>query len=98
MNDDGYENTDNAGVVAPPPLIYAGALAAGLLANALLPVAFLPRRSSRILGWPLIVGGLLLGLPGFRALRGAGTDPSPYEPTTALVVRGLTASPATRST
>lgn len=88
MSDNGYEAPENAGVVAPPPLIYAGALAAGLLANVLFPVAFLPRFLSRALGWPLIGGGLLLGLYGFRTLRGSGTNVDPYEPTTALVDEG----------
>jgi protein-S-isoprenylcysteine O-methyltransferase Ste14 len=88
MNDDGHEVPDNAGVVAPPPLIYASALAAGLLMNALFPVTFLPRLVSRMLGLPLIGGGLLVGLYGFSTLRGADTDPNPYEPTTALVVEG----------
>jgi hypothetical protein len=30
---EGRDNADNPGVIAPPPFIYAGALAAGLLAN-----------------------------------------------------------------
>jgi protein-S-isoprenylcysteine O-methyltransferase Ste14 len=88
VNDDGHEVPDNAGVISPPPLIYAGALIVGLLVNALFPVAFLPRLLSRMLGWPLVVGGLLVGVPGLITLRGAGTTPSPYELTTALVVEG----------
>jgi protein-S-isoprenylcysteine O-methyltransferase Ste14 len=88
MNDDGHEVPDSAGVVAPPPLIYAGALIAGLMMNALFPVAFLPRLLSRMLGWPLVVSGLLLGIFGFRTLRGAGTNVDPSEPTTAIVVEG----------
>lgn len=88
MGDDGREVPENAGVVAPPPLIYGSALLFGLLMNALFPVTFLPRLVSRILGLPLICGGLLLGLYGFRTLRGAGTNVNPSQPTTALVVEG----------
>ena len=47
MNDNPNEAPDTAGVVAPPPLIYAGALTAGLLAKALFPVRFLPRTVAR---------------------------------------------------
>ena len=88
MSDDAHEAAGTAGVIAPPPLIYAGALAAGLLAKALFPVPFLPRAVARALGWPLTGGGLLLILLGRRALRDAKTNVNPYEPTTALVTGG----------
>ena len=88
MSDDTHEAANIPEVIAPPPLIYAGALAIGLLAKALFPSAFLPRAVARALGWPLTGGGLLLGLLGYRALRGAKTNVSPYEPTTALVTEG----------
>ncbi|CAA9488141.1 MAG: hypothetical protein AVDCRST_MAG12-1932 [uncultured Rubrobacteraceae bacterium] len=79
---------DNPGVVAPPPLIFAGSLAAGLLANRLRPTPFLPRSLSKALGWPPVVGGLLLGLWGFGEMRRAGTNVDPYHPTTAIVEEG----------
>ena len=88
MSEDAHEAANVPGVIAPPPLIYAGALATGLLAKALFPASFLPRPVARALGWPLIGGGLLLGLLGSRALRGAGTNINPTKPTTALVTEG----------
>ncbi|MEJ7842573.1 MAG: isoprenylcysteine carboxylmethyltransferase family protein [Rubrobacter sp.] len=88
MGDEKGERADNPGVVAPPPLIFAGALVAGLLLNRLRPTPFLPRTLSRLLGWPLVVAGLLLGLWGFREMRRAGTNVDPYHPTTAIVERG----------
>jgi protein-S-isoprenylcysteine O-methyltransferase Ste14 len=45
MGEDENNNADNPGVIAPPPLIYAGALLAGLLANRRFYVPFLPRRA-----------------------------------------------------
>jgi protein-S-isoprenylcysteine O-methyltransferase Ste14 len=69
----------------PPPLIYAGALALGLVANKLYPMAFLPRAVSRVLGLPLIVGGLAIGLLSFREMRRAETNVDPYKPATAIV-------------
>ena len=88
MSDDAREAPDNPGVVAPPPLIYAGALALGLVANRLYPMAFLPRAVSRVLGLPLIFGGLAIGLLGFREMRQAETNVDPYKPATAIVTEG----------
>jgi protein-S-isoprenylcysteine O-methyltransferase Ste14 len=88
MSDDSRGTPDNPGVIAPPPLIYAGALTIGLLANRLYPVSFLPRDLTRMLGWPLIVGGLLIGSLSFREMKRAGTNVDPREPTTAIVTEG----------
>ena len=88
MSDDLRDGADNPGVVAPPPLIFAAGLAAGLLANRIRPTSLLPQALSRVLGWPLVVGGLSFGLWGFREMRRAGTNVDPYRPTTAIVERG----------
>ncbi len=85
---DEKNNADNPGVIAPPPLIYAGALLLGLLANRLSPIPFLPRGLSRVLGWPLIVGGLVVGFLGVREMKRAGTNVDPYRPATAIVTGG----------
>jgi protein-S-isoprenylcysteine O-methyltransferase Ste14 len=85
MNDEGR---DNPGVIAPPPLIYAGALAAGLIVNRLYRIPFLPQGLTRMLGWPLIAGGLAIGLLGFREMHRAGTNVDPREPTTTIVTAG----------
>ena len=88
MDEGNVKGPDNPGVIAPPPLIYAAGLLAGLLAHRLRPTPFLPRALSRVLGWPLVAGGLLLGLWGFREMRRAGTNVDPYRPTTAIVEAG----------
>jgi protein-S-isoprenylcysteine O-methyltransferase Ste14 len=88
MSEDGRDNADNPGVIAPPPLIYAGALLAGLLANRRYHIPFLPRPLVRMLGWPLIAGGIAVGLLGSRQMRRAETNVSPYKPATALVTEG----------
>ena len=79
---------DTPGVIAHPPLIYAGGLSAGLLANYFFAATFLPRTVARVLGWLLIGSGLVLGFLGDRTLRNAGTNINPYEPVTAIVVKG----------
>ena len=90
MSGEPRETQDNPGVIAPPPLIYAGALVLGLIAKrfSAFPAPFLPHSLSRVLGWPLVIGGLAIGLLGFREMRRAGTNVDPREPTTAIVTGG----------
>jgi protein-S-isoprenylcysteine O-methyltransferase Ste14 len=88
LGDQSREDRDNPGVIAPPPLIYAGALAVGLLANRLYPISFLPRPFSRALGWPSVLAGLAIGLLGFREMKRAETNVDPRKPTTAIVEAG----------
>ena len=88
MGDDGRGNADNPGVIAPPPFIYAGALATGLLANRLLRLRFLPRRLSRTFGPLLIICGFVVGQQGFREVRRAGSSADPYKPVTAIATGG----------
>ena len=88
MNNNESKIPDTPGVLAPPPLIYSAVLAVGLLAHTLYPVAFLPNKVARTLGWPLIGAGLVVGFLGDRAMRNAHTNVSPYRPTTKLVTEG----------
>jgi protein-S-isoprenylcysteine O-methyltransferase Ste14 len=82
------DEQDKAGVVAPPPLIYLGALLFGLLLNRRFPTGFLPRWIARSLGWPLLGGGVLL-LGWFeRAMRQADTPTSPYKPVEHIATEG----------
>ena len=82
------DERDNAGVVAPPPLIYLGPLVLGLLLNRKFPVPFLPRRIAPLLGWPLVGGGMLLAGWFFRTMRRADTPVDPREPVSRLVTTG----------
>ena len=88
MSNDGRDNADNPGVIAPPPFIYAGVLATGLLANRRFQLPFLPRRLRRTLGPVLVLTGFLVGLLGFREVRRAGSNVDPYKPVTAVVTGG----------
>ena len=85
---DEKNNADNPGVIASPPLIYAGALAAGLLANRRYHMPILPRRISRTLGWPLVACGLAVGFLGSREMRRAETTLDPRKPATTIVTGG----------
>ena len=79
---------DTPGVVAPPPLIYLGPLVLGLLLNGRFPVPFLPRGLARVLGCPLLGGGVLLMNWFFWTLRSAGTPINPEKPVSSLVTGG----------
>jgi protein-S-isoprenylcysteine O-methyltransferase Ste14 len=82
------DEQDKAGVVAPPPLIYLGALLFGLLLNGRFPIVFLPHRIARGLGWLLLGGGVVL-LGWFEwAMRQAGTPTSPYKPVSHIATEG----------
>ena len=78
---------DNAGVIAPPPLIFAGALGLGLLLQRMLPLRFAKRRRP-FMGIFLAATGLALGTTAFRTMRDAQTSPHPQEPVTAIVSTG----------
>ena len=78
---------DNAGVIAPPPLIFAGGLGLGLLIQRILPLRFAKRRGP-FMGIFLAVSGLTLGFTAFRTMRRAQTSPNPQEPVTAIVSTG----------
>ena len=82
------DDRDNAGVVAPPPLLYLGPLLLGLLLNKKLRVPFLPRRVARALGWPLLVGGVSLIVWFVITMRRADTPMDPREPVSNLATDG----------
>lgn len=82
---------DNAGVIAPPPLIYAGALAAALALDALLqgPGLMLPAMARQIAGAVLILAGFAIPIAAITRFRAAGTEVPPWRPSTALVTSGI---------
>jgi protein-S-isoprenylcysteine O-methyltransferase Ste14 len=82
------DEQDKAGVLAPPPLIYLAALVFGLLLNRRFPISFLPRTMARLLGWPLLGGGVLLGGWFEWAMRQADTPTNPYRPVEHIATEG----------
>jgi protein-S-isoprenylcysteine O-methyltransferase Ste14 len=82
------DERDNAGVIAPPPLIYLGPLVLGLLLKRRFPVPFLPRGAARVLGWPLVVGGASLMSWFLFTMRRADTPIDPREPVSNLATDG----------
>jgi protein-S-isoprenylcysteine O-methyltransferase Ste14 len=82
------DDHDNPGIQVPPPLIYLLALLLGLLLDRRLHVPFLPRRVARVLGWPLVGGGMALAAWFARTMRGADTTLRPDKPVASLVQDG----------
>ncbi len=85
MNDD----PGNAGVSAPPPLIFAGALALGFLLERTLHVGEPDNIVAKRLGTAAIAGGVLLSGVAIASFKRAGTNVSPYGPSTEFVARGV---------
>ncbi len=85
------ETGDNAGVIAPPPLIYAGGLALGLLLQQVAPKKLLvrtPRVIALTLGSTCISVALTIGALSVRQMRRANTNIPPTLPTIAIVTDG----------
>jgi protein-S-isoprenylcysteine O-methyltransferase Ste14 len=82
------DERDNAGVVAPPPLIYLAPLILGLVLNRRVPAPFLPQAATRTLGWPLVGGGVALAVWFARTMRGADTTLRTDKPVSSLVQDG----------
>ena len=85
------DSNDNAGVIAPPPLLYGAALAAGLALDFLvfrvptgLPAAVrFGLATACVLAALVLIGGALTGF------RRAGTPAEPWQASTAIVTDGV---------
>ncbi len=82
------DNQDNPGIRIPPPLIYLLPLVLGLLLDRRTHVPFLPRGVSRIIGWPLVVVGALLGGWFRRTMRDADAPVRTDKPVPRLTTDG----------
>lgn len=83
------ETRDNAGVILPPPILWAGAVIIGLGLNYLTALRFVPDQIPRLwLGLLFFITGFGLILLAIRALKRAQTRVEPYKPTTAIVAEG----------
>ncbi len=85
MTDD---EQDNPGIKVPPPLIYLLPLLLGLLLDRRLHLPFLPRSVGRVLGWPLVGGGMALTAWFVRTMRKADTTIRIDKPVSRLLQGG----------
>ena len=79
---------DTAGVVAPPPLIFATAFVVGWLLGHVFPWPLLPADTAFRVAFVPGLASLALAVAAFREMRRARTAVSPYAPTTTLVRTG----------
>jgi protein-S-isoprenylcysteine O-methyltransferase Ste14 len=81
----------HAGVVVPPPLIYAGALLLGLAVDYFVqgPATGLPWSLRLPAGTVLVLIGFAVPLVASAQFRMANTDVRPWKPSTALVTTGI---------
>ena len=82
------DEQDNPGIWVPPPPLYLLALLLGLLLDRRAHVPFLPRGVARVLGWPLVGGGMALATWFVRTMRGADTTLDVNKPVSSLVQDG----------
>lgn len=85
MNDGTQEN---AGVAAPPPLIFAGPLVLGLLLHRVRPLRALPPPLARLIGRPLLVVGIAANAWFIITMRRADTPIDPRQPVRRIVTTG----------
>jgi protein-S-isoprenylcysteine O-methyltransferase Ste14 len=89
--------SQTAGVIAPPPLIYLGALGIGFGLDAIIGTGSLPTIVAVPVGAASIIAGARLLRSFLRAFQRAGTPVDPYTPSAAIVTDGpsrLTRNPA----
>src|ERR687885_2728846 len=82
------EEQDNPGGRLPPPLTYLLTLLLGLVLDRSLHVPFLPNGVARLLGWPLVGGGMALCTCFVRKMRAADTTLDVNKPVSSLVQDG----------
>lgn len=80
---------DSPQVIAPPPFIYLGGLAVGIILHRLAPMLFLPENFALPIGVALIIISSILVVMAFRALAHAKTNIDVRKPTTSIVATGL---------
>src|SRR5215212_3123164 len=82
------DEQDNPGGWLPPPLTYLLTLLLGLVLDRRSHVPFLPHGVARVLGWPLVGGGMALATWFVRTMRGADTTLDVDKPVSSLVEDG----------
>ena len=81
-------SADNPGVVARPPLLYAGTFVIVLVLRWFWPMPILGQATALWLGLALVVLGVGIAAWGRRTLHAADTNVNPALPTTTIVTSG----------
>jgi protein-S-isoprenylcysteine O-methyltransferase Ste14 len=81
-------SSENAGVIARPPVLYTLAFLAGMALELVFPTSFVPGLTGPALGLAFVLGGFGLMAMAMRYFRLAGTPIETYLPSTELVTAG----------
>ena len=79
---------DHAGVIAPPPLIFASGIGLGLLVERLWPLRWLPESATAAVGWPLVALAAALSGSAATIMLRARTALEPHGATTTIISSG----------
>jgi protein-S-isoprenylcysteine O-methyltransferase Ste14 len=82
------DQRDNPGIKVPPPLIYLLPLLSGLILDRKAHLPFLPSGVVRIIGWPLIGCGALIGAWWRKTMREADAPVRTDRPVPRLTTQG----------
>ena len=82
------DEQDTPNIRVPPPPVYLLALLLGFLLDRRAHVPILPRGVARVLGWPLVGGGMTLAVWFARTMRGTDTTIRIDKPVSSLVQDG----------
>jgi protein-S-isoprenylcysteine O-methyltransferase Ste14 len=82
------EHTDSPGVIAPPPLLYLGAILLGAGLDRLWRLRLPVEGWGRVVGLLLTASAVVLAAWAVRAFGQAKTSPKPHKPSTAIVTSG----------
>lgn len=88
MREHEKDGADHPGVITHPPVLYAGALAAGAVLDWIVPLPLLAPGAGMVPGVLLIGAALLLAGWCFRLFTKAGTNLPTHKPSTAIVTSG----------
>jgi protein-S-isoprenylcysteine O-methyltransferase Ste14 len=83
-----HNTADVPDVLVPPPLLFGGTLALGLLLHWIYPVNPLSVLPARVIGTLILIASVWLALSAKIAMSRAGTNIRPDRPTTAIVTDG----------
>lgn len=71
-----------------PPLLYLAAIVAGIAADLIQPLPWVPSASERIVGIPLVLIAVAVFVAAVRVMRRAQTGIRAHEPSTTIVEQG----------
>jgi protein-S-isoprenylcysteine O-methyltransferase Ste14 len=83
-----HNTADVPDVLVPPPLLFGGTLALGLLLHWIYPVNPLSVLPARVIGTLIFIASVWLALSAKIAMSRTGTNIRPDRPTTAIVTDG----------